>query len=496
MYPSSPSQPPRPTAPPSKELTGVAKKPTLPFRGQAPTPITLEKIAANRVDAAPKMPVAPMQPKALGAPAPSAAPPAKPAREMMTGPMADDRLQAMKNMQAMVQTAPSNQVTPQDPYRKSLSSGEMGYIRAGGSMSQGGDVRAAVRDVAEITGSPNKVDAARANSPSVLEQGAEAITNSKGDMTHGASSLPPQVQPGDPGTWQDEYGTWQYDQSKALTDNNLPYTANDLLMGDETQFLMTPEEKAAAQAELDKAAAAGQWTQGNNMAAHGLGGSGVALTGLGDIAAKRMTAQNELETSDRAQAMAAYMDKLGLVLPATQNAQNEADKMELANKANETDAERWKYQKDQDALANTWVNAVNALGITGGDQLSAASLAELLKIPADQMAQFTAAVARMVPTKNSDGTTTISLAPNSTGNVVEPSTYDNMNQDQRDVVAWLEKNGAEHGWSLDKPPPDSGLGDPDQEASWRTMDPALQADIWLYYLGRTGQYGSNVGFGF
>jgi hypothetical protein len=509
MYPSSPSQPPKPPGTPAKELPGIAKKPTAPFRGQAPTPLTMRDVAASRAQA----PTAPAQPKALGAPpkppqpspVPSARPVAPAQKETLGGPMADDRLKAMQAMQAKAGPSKSLEgAMGRDPSREVLSPGALGAMRNGGVA--GAAAKAAVDIAAKQDAAAKNETLAKGGTgmdmtatfdylkdpnhepppgyewdPKPNDGGPPRWTPQAGD-----SALPAGVKAGDPGTYF-EGGTWKYDQKDALGEYNLPYTANDLLMGDETQFLMTPEEKAAAQAELDKQAAAGQWAQGNNMAAHGLGGSGVALTGLGDIAAKRMTAENDLNTSDRAQAMAAYMDKLGLVLPATQNATNEADKMALAEAANKTDAERWEYQKEQDAMANTWTQAVNALGITGGDQLDAASLAELLKIPPDQMAAFTAAVGRMVRTKNPDGTITVSLQTDNPQNQVKQESFETLNSDQQDIINWLETEGASKGWSMQTPPPIMGdPNDPGIKAMWDASSDSVKADNWLFYLTSIG----------
>lgn len=420
--------------------------------------------------------------------------------------MADDRLQAMKNMQAKAPPAPSvatSAAMGRDPNRATLSPGAMGAIRSGGAVGMGAQAAvdlAAKQDAAaknemmtneggtgmdlsgvfDALGDPSKPP----NDTSAWEWDPKPNGGGPGHWVEqkGDSALPAGVNPGDPGTYF-EGGTWKYGQKDALSEYNLPYTANDLLMGDETQFLMTPEEKAAAQAELDKQAAAGQWAQGNNMAAHGLGGSGVALTGLGDIAAKRMTAQNELETSDRAQAMAAYMDKLGLVLPATQNAVNEADKMKLAEEANMTDAERFKYQQEQDALANRTAEIANALGLTGADQLSPDTLAE-------GMAAYTkgdAAFQEWIKNQSQ------SPAPGGNGNI-ESSTnpgpegftgdYNALNGDQRRVVDWLESAGKEQGFDFSMVPPESFEGT--SQESYDTLSDAEKANKWGEYMNIVG----------
>lgn len=519
MLPPTPAQPPR-AATPVKEVAGTSKRPTLPFRGQAPAPLTLRDMAAARATPSPTpTPTAPTQPKAMSAAPkpPTAAPPVPSARPVAapsaptpaTGPMADDRLQAMQNMRKQASSTPAPSATTAaaapnlspmratsgrlDPNYNRLSEGSLGAMQAGGAVGAGSALAAAVAD-RQAQAATNTMLNEQGGAGMDMSQVFESLKDPSREPPPGwewdageghwvpqtgDSALPPGKKAGDPGTYFED-GQWKYGQKEALGEYNLPYTANDLLMGDETQFLMTPEEKAAAQAELDKAAASGQMSQAWNMAAHGLGGTGVAATGLGDIAAKRMSAQNELETSDRAAAMAAYMDKLGLVLPASQNAINEADKMKLAEEANKTDAERWQYQKDQEALANKWAALANVMGLTGADQLEAATLAEALKLDPNKPESWGPVLdawkkktteSGNVEAYNSD------ITPSNAPSGWEDS-WNSLNSDQQKAVEEAISVGYN---PLTSPLPGNQI-QAISGSTWETMTPADKAHAWGLYL--------------
>jgi len=247
----------------------------------------------------------------------------------------------------------------------------------------------------------------------------------------------------------------------ALTGSNMDYSA------------MTPEMLAAQSQKLNAAGIQQQYDMQRALAAQGIGsGMGSAdIAGLGVQTARNVS---DAQTAAALQGQEARMQAIRDLMQGVSS-----------SRSGDLAQQQLDYQKQQDALANKWTQAVNALGLTGGDQFSTSTLAALLNIPADQMDAFTAAVERMVRTKNPDGTISVSLQTTNPQNQVKQDSYETLSTDQQDVVHWLDTSGSKNGWSMKTPPP-SLPQTPEQQAAWEAMSDANKADAWLFYLTTNG----------
>lgn len=485
MYPSSPSQPPRPQATTTaREIPGVTKRPTAPMRGMAPQVDTAKLAAASAMMAAKtKQPPAPamkpmsQQQSAAAPPAPSARPSAPP-QQSPASPMA----KAAQMLASKAQSSnPMPAVTADDSAARMAAARQLQAQMAAKAQSE-----------AANSGMKSIADAGVAGAMQALGDRSKQVPGMEWDGNigkgHGAwvpsDALPPGVRQGDPGTYFDPAtGTVRYDPTGAVS-KALATDTEKMISGSYEDFLMSPEEKAAQVAELQKAAAMAQWQQGQAMAARGMGGSGVQAMGLGDIAGKLQSSLVDMNASDRAQAIEQFLQQRGQDLGALAQDRSLSQSEENANKADSQWQQEFDYRTKQDDLANKAVALNNYLGFTATDSISPEVYAAAANVDLTDPAQAEAFRKTFHVITNADGTRTAVL--NETDPTVRPETYqgsmwDALSAEQRDAIRKAEQDGYV---ALNEPPPnyvDAMVAKMGQVPNWNSWSEQDKVQYWADY---------------
>lgn len=498
MYPSNPAQPPRPQATTTaREIPGVTKRPTAPMRGMAPQVDTAKLAAASAMMAAKmKQPPAPamkpmsQQQPAAAPPVPSARPSAPP-QQSPSSPMAKAAQMLASKAQS---SSPMPAVTADDSAARMAAARQLQAQAAAKARAEGANK--GMKDIA---------DAGVAGAMQALGDRSKQVAGMEWDSDagggHGAwtaqNALPPGVKQGDPGTYYDPAtGTVKYDPTGAVS-KALATDTEKLIGGTYEDFLMSPEEKAAQVAELQKAAAMAQWQQGQAMAARGMGGSGVQAMGLGDIAGKLQSSLVDLNASDRAQAIEQFLQQRGQDLGAL--AQDRS--LNQAADNNDLSREQWQkefdYRTKQDDLANRAVSLNNYFGWTATDSISPEVYRASVGVDMTDPAQAEAFIKKLKIIKGADGVTKATLIDDGTSKPDDTSQpYDGfigdwqaLSPDQQKALIEVNAAGVDP-LSDDAPLFYYSMGPGMDNGWWGGLSEQAKANYWKNYLA--GMYGTNT----
>mgnify|MGYP003131462570 CR=1 FL=1 len=159
-------------------------------------------------------------------------------------------------------------------------------------------------------------------------------------------------------------GDGSYDMENL--DQNLVNAILGGLIG-ETEGLFTDDEMSAQAQALKKEADAAKQKLAMQMAMRGMGASGLAGAGFGNIDSKLVDAINELAISSKAQGAELGLNKAQIAASLFSALQSDDTRRFIATEALD-------YEKEQDALANAEIWMQHAAAFTGADSWSPASM--------------------------------------------------------------------------------------------------------------------------
>ena len=141
----------------------------------------------------------------------------------------------------------------------------------------------------------------------------------------------------------------------------------------ESEGLFTDDEMSAQAQALKKEADAAKQKLAMQMAMRGMGASGLAGAGFGNIDSKLVDAINQLAITSKAQGAELDLNKAGTAASLLSSLQSDETRRYLAEMA-------FDYQKEQDALANAEVWQNNALAKVGADRFSAGEAGKISRM--------------------------------------------------------------------------------------------------------------------
>lgn len=189
----------------------------------------------------------------------------------------------------------------------------------------------------------------------------------------------------DKGTWsQDEEGNWIYtpgvpgvdaETVGGIADTKVtqpPATKGTLsqqiesnLMDYLNQATGIPEEQLQGQiAQLHMASGDQMVKMAQQMAARGVGASGLTGQGMGQIASQTVAAVANLRFENAKMAIEEKLNKYKAFMAFRGQAMSEENRMKIFNEMNDLEKQKFNYEKEQNALADQWtkLNNLAALG--------------------------------------------------------------------------------------------------------------------------------------
>lgn len=376
MYPSNPAQPPKPN-----EIPGITKAPRAPMRGQAQPAVDYRQAAARTLMQQRPAGGAPQGAQSMQAPQQSAKLSA-PAQGPVPSPM-----QARAPQPAQSQAQPSMMARAAQSLSQSRAVQQGQY---GGQAPSAADMQTQKAAALALQQKQQQAynaaemsqlgDNMLAGAMQGLTDKTKPVPGRQWDTNLGAwmpdDSLPSGVGADSPGVMFDpNQGRYVYDP-KATAATGIDLATAEILGKTAEDYQMSDAQRQEQIDAIRREAANAQWMQGQQMAARGMGGSGVQALGLGDINANVMTALNDMNAADRAQAIEAFLAERGQDLGAFAQGRAASASESSQDTANDQWREAFDYQKEQDAKSNAVTMISNALGLTGTDQLSGELLAE------------------------------------------------------------------------------------------------------------------------
>lgn len=146
------------------------------------------------------------------------------------------------------------------------------------------------------------------------------------------------------------------------------------ILSGEGEFGMTDEELANQEAIIQKAAQQAKADLSQQMSGRGLGMSGIAGAGFGNIDAQSITAMQDLKFKNAQLAIDEKLNTLNSISKLYGHLLSEEDRMKIAEMQFGLENQKFEYQKEADAESNWWADMNDMLALTGSDRYSAEAL--------------------------------------------------------------------------------------------------------------------------
>jgi hypothetical protein len=146
------------------------------------------------------------------------------------------------------------------------------------------------------------------------------------------------------------------------------------ILSGEGEFGMTDEELANQEAIIQKAAQQAKADLSQQMSGRGLGMSGIAGAGFGNIDAQSITAMQDLKFKNAQLAIDEKLNTLNSISKLYGHLLSEEDRMKIADMQFGLENQKFEYQKEADAESNWWADMNDMLALTGSDSYSAEAL--------------------------------------------------------------------------------------------------------------------------
>lgn len=377
---------------PTPRRTPFATPPKAPLRGQGPAPVVAEgdkpdfqALARKRMEAQPTQ-ARVSTPMSGPAPADKGRSP----QEQQARSTGTPSVAAKASQDSSVRAQALGQLRTRIDNKQSDAPAYAGSGQAPERAGSGAGLRT-MPNVPNMAGSAVKDSAMSADKMASVQQANDALhdktkpvwgsywNEQEGAWTkdsEGDGALPPGVDEDTPGVYFDyEENRWTYDPEGGADKSAIDAQLEKALTSDPEDYGMSPELLADNQKKIAQQGAEAKTKLSQQLAGRGLGASGLAGTGFGNIDVGTINAQTDLATQNFQTGVEARINELKTLLTAHGNELSEANRVEIAKEIAAAEKSKTDYEQKSQKEADVWNAATNLLAQAGGSEYAPAAWA-------------------------------------------------------------------------------------------------------------------------
>lgn len=194
-------------------------------------------------------------------------------------------------------------------------------------------------------------------------------------------ALPAGVGENTPGVYFDpDMNEWVYDPEHGADMNAIDAQVEKALTSKPEDYGMSPELLAENESKIDRQGADAKAKLSQQLAGRGIGSSGLAGTGFGNIDVGTISAKTDLRTSNFQTGVEARINELKTLLTAHGNELSEKNRVEIAKQIADADKAKFEFEKLSQKESDQFTFLQESLASAGGKQWGLGAEAEVLKL--------------------------------------------------------------------------------------------------------------------